>query len=102
MQPEERICHWESSKYVVAHEFMVIKIHFWSDNFYVFIFIVYYRYVSVSQPLDRQIIQLKFHPLEVVSRWRDPQLQVSEKISDFTKLRLTIFKFLLIYDTLYL
>ena len=43
-----------------------------------------------------------FHPLEVVSRWRDPQLQVSENYSDFTKWRLAIFKFLLIYATLYL
>ena len=27
---------------------------------------------------NRQIIQMEFSPTEVVSRWRDPQLQVSE------------------------
>ena len=37
-----------------------------------------------------------------MSRWRDSQLQVSENYSDSTKWRLTIFKFLLIYVTLYL
>ena len=33
-----------------------------------------------------------FHPLEVVSRWRDPQLQASENYSDLTKWRSTLFK----------
>ena len=36
---------------------------------------------------------LNFHPLEVVSRWRDPQLQVSENYSDLTKWRSTLFMF---------
>ena len=53
-------------------------------------------------PLAAKLIIWNFHPLEVVSRWRDPQLQVSENYSDFTKCRLTIFKFLLSYVTLYL
>ena len=29
-------------------------------------------------PLTAKLFNLNFHPLEVVSRWRDPQLQVSE------------------------
>ena len=31
-----------------------------------------------------------FHPLEVVSRWRDPQLQVGENYSDLAKWRSTV------------
>ena len=29
-------------------------------------------------PLAAKLFNLNFHPLEVVSRWRDPQLQVSK------------------------
>ena len=29
-----------------------------------------------------KLLNLNFHPLEVVSRWRDPQLQVSENYLD--------------------
>ena len=36
-------------------------------------------------PLAAKIFNLNFHPLEFVSRWRDPQLQVSENNSDLTK-----------------
>ena len=36
-------------------------------------------------PLTAEIFNMNFHPLEVVSRWRDPQLQVSENYSDLTK-----------------
>ena len=39
-------------------------------------------------PLTAQIFNWNFHPLEVVSRWRDPQLQVSENYSDLTKILL--------------
>ena len=39
-----------------------------------------------------KLFNLNFHPLEVVSRWRDPQLQVSENYSDLTKWRSTVFK----------
>ena len=35
-------------------------------------------------PLTAKLFNLNFHPLEVVSRWRDPQLQVSENYSDLT------------------
>ena len=33
-----------------------------------------------------------FHPHEVVSRWRDPQLQVNENYSDFTRWRSTMLR----------
>ena len=36
-------------------------------------------------PLTVKLFNLNFHPLEVVSRSRDPQLQVSENYSDLTK-----------------
>ena len=40
--------------------------------------------LRVSGSTDK-LFNLNFHPLEVVSRWRDPQLQVSENYSYFTK-----------------
>ena len=43
---------------------------------------------SHINPLTAKLFNWNFHPLEVVSHWRDPQLQVSE---NFTKCRLTIF-----------
>ena len=43
-------------------------------------------------PITTKLFYLNFHPLEVVSRWRDPQLQVSENYSDLTKWRSTNFK----------
>ena len=33
-------------------------------------------------PLTAKLFNSNFHLLEVVSRWREPQLQVSEKITD--------------------
>ena len=54
----------------------------------------YLRFMDIChinpKPFHRQTIQFKF---EVVSCWRDPQLQVSENYSDLTKWRSTIFKF---------
>ena len=44
-------------------------------------------------PLTVKLFNLNFHPLEVVSRWRDPQLQVSENYSDLTIWRSTVFKY---------
>ena len=44
-------------------------------------------------PLTAKLFNLNFHPLEVVSRLRDPQLQVSENYSDLTKWRSTVFKY---------
>ena len=43
-------------------------------------------------PLTAKLFNWNFHPLEVVSRWRDPQLQVTENYSDLTKWRSTRFK----------
>ena len=43
-------------------------------------------------PLTAKLFNLILHPLEVVSRWRDLQPQVSENYSDFTKWRSTLFK----------
>ena len=44
-------------------------------------------------PLTAKLFNLNFQSLEVVSRWRDPQLQVMENYSDLTKWRSTIFKY---------
>ena len=44
-------------------------------------------------PLTAKLFNLNFHPLEVVSRWRDPQLQVIENYSDLTKWMSTFFKY---------
>ena len=49
--------------------------------------------VQPLNPLTAKLFNLNFHPLEVVSRWRDPQLQVSENYSDLTKWRSTVFKY---------
>ena len=43
-------------------------------------------------PLTAKLFNLNFHPLKVVSRWRNPQLQVSENYSDLTKWRSIVFK----------
>ena len=42
---------------------------------------------SNGNPLTAKLFNLNFHPLEVVSRRRDPQLQVRENYSDLTKWR---------------
>ena len=47
----------------------------------------------IVNPLTAELFNLNFHPLEVVSRCRDPQLQVSENYSDLTKWRSTDFKY---------
>ena len=39
---------------------------------------------SSLNPLTAQVFNLSFHPLEVVCRWRDPQLQVSENCLHLT------------------
>ena len=46
---------------------------------------VYKKTIQSFNPLTTKLFNLNFHPLEVVSRWRDPQLQVSENYSDLTK-----------------
>ena len=40
------------------------------------------RTQSSSDPLATKLFNWNFHPLEVVSRWRDPQLQMSENYWD--------------------
>ena len=50
------------------------------------------RQIMTFNPLTAKLFNLNFHPLEVVSRWRDPQLQMSENYSDLTKWRSTLFK----------
>ena len=44
-------------------------------------------------PLTAKLFNLNFHPLKFVSRWRDPQLQVSENYLDLTRWRSTVFKY---------
>ena len=44
-------------------------------------------------PLTATLFNWNFHSLEVVPRWRDSQLQVSENYSDLTKWRSTMFKY---------
>ena len=39
---------------------------------------VYKQPFFYINPLTAKLFNLNFHSLEVVSRWRDPQLQVSE------------------------
>ena len=43
-------------------------------------------------PLTAKLFNMNVHSLEVVSRCRDPQLQVSENYTDLTKWRSTVFK----------
>ena len=43
--------------------------------------------------LTAKLFNLYFHSLEVMSRWRDPQLQVSENYSDLIKRRSIVFKY---------
>ena len=52
----------------------------------------HHYYVDMKlNPLIAKLFNLNFHPPEVVSRWRDPQLQVSENYSDLQ--RSTVFKY---------
>ena len=46
---------------------------------------VYIQNIQRFNPLTAKLFSLNFHLIEVVSRWRDPQLQVSENYSDLTK-----------------
>ena len=58
-----------------------------------YIFLVIFTYLKLWIAVARHNFKWvkKFHPLEIVSRWRDPQLQVSEHYSDLTKWRSTVF-----------
>ena len=48
--------------------------------------------VGQDWPFKAKMINWNFPLLEIVSRCRDPQIQVSENYSDLTKCRLTILK----------
>ena len=48
-------------------------------------------YLLVINPLTAKLFNWNFQSLEVVSRWRDPQLWVSENYSDLTKWKSTNF-----------
>ena len=58
------------------------------------------KYVVIN-PLTAKLFNWNFHPLEVVSRWRDPQLQVGEIYSYLAKSR-SMIEILLISVTFYL
>ena len=47
---------------------------------------------DIINPCPAKLIYLNFHPLEVVSRYRDPQLQVAENCSYFFYLSINICK----------
>ena len=50
------------------------------------------QYTIDDLPFTAKLFKLFFFPLEVVSRWRDSQLQVGENYSYLTKCRWTILK----------
>ena len=58
--------------------------------------------IRIINPSAAKLFSLNFHPLEIVSRWRDPQLQVSENYSDLKKIEVNCFQILLIDVTFYL
>ena len=63
---------------------------------------VYFKNIQRFNPLAAKLLNLNFHALEVVSRWRDPQLQVSVKLFRFAKMEVNCFQILLIDVTFYL
>ena len=52
----------------------------------------FFIFLWAINPLDAKLFNFNFYPLEVVSRWREPQLHMSENYSDLTKWRSTYFK----------
>ena len=55
-------------------------------------YVLYFLLGSVINPYPAEIIYLNFQPLEVVSRYRDPQPQVVENYSYMFNLRASIYK----------
>ena len=55
-------------------------------------YVLYFLLGSVINPYPAEIIYLNFQPLEVVSRYRDPQPQVVENYSYLLNLRANIYK----------
>ena len=70
----------------VINRFQIIQINLKI----VYLLIIYLEFLD---PSTAKLFNLNFHPLKVVSRWRDPQVQVSENYSDLTKWRWTVFKY---------
>ena len=56
------------------------------------IFTIYSIIIVVVNPESAELKKLIFHPLEVVSRYRDPQLQVAENYSYLFNFRRNICK----------
>ena len=54
------------------------------------------------KPITAKLFILTFHPLEVVSRWRDPQLSSEWKLIKFDKMDVNDFEMVLIDVTFYL
>ena len=74
---------------------VIIKVIIQSCNFisWAYVVIIIKVWEVAINPLTAKLFNCNFHPREIVSRWRDPQLQVSENYSDLTKWRLTICKY---------
>ena len=49
--------------------------------------------IMASNPWSAKVNNLNFYPLEVVGRYRDPQLQVGENYSYLLNVRLNIYKY---------
>ena len=63
----------------------ILYLFFNEEIFYIYEKYTSHNFFSIINPLTAKLFNLNFHPLEVVSRWRDPQLQVSENYSDLAK-----------------
>ena len=48
--------------------------------------------MKLLNPLTAKLFNWNFHPPEVVTRWRDPQLQVSKNYSDLIKMEVNKFQ----------
>ena len=56
---------------------------------------------SLLNPWSTEIFNSNFHSFEVVSRYRDTQLQVTENVPDLQNLRPNIYQFSKIGSTFY-
>ena len=79
------VCLWLTC-FLFIHVFLFVctfygNCHDFFYNLQVWIILIepfIFYWMHFINPLTAKLINLNFHPLEVVSRWRDPQLQVSE------------------------
>ena len=81
--------YWQSKTFIMT----VDPQHKYSNWKKTLVSMVYIQLFQRLNPLHAKLFNLNFHPLEVLSRWRDPQLQVSENYLDLTKWRSTVFKY---------